>query len=952
MSLRKCLCLILALSMLLSFAAGCAQQEGVPTTSTNDPTSSQSPTETVPGDGDDEVIYKPQRPPDPGVVPPLPENNDFPENGIVWDMESIPDDLVASNYAAGKYGDNADFVAGNISFLGVDGKGYEGSRALAVRQNGNYVWADVYRIGIRTDKTSYTKWSEEMFWFWYDSTDCPASMTMEMEINDTHMPIGTEYFVMAEGETVAQLAGTMPEGYTGAGYARIPLLGNFKGWIGFPTSAFSTDLKRVASFTWHITNIPSGRTLYIDNFCLTSADEGPYGATLSRENKNVASADKPVWDMEKLPSNLLDSYWAVKDNANSVEDPSNFQVLAAAGKGVGGSTALRLLQKGKYHWADGVTISLTNDSSALNNWESGDILWFYADTTELYCNAAIDLWIDNKKAEIGSAVYGINEAGDIVKVYDMEEAWTNAGYGRIKLGAGYKGWVGVPLSAYPGEIVNVMNLYFHVGYSGETGSNRSIYLDEFWVLKEGVKPKTAFGANVDALAGNVPVDGPPPEETPEPAPGPDVQLTLPAEIWNVNNLPSDPIADGWAVIVYKDAGNYESGHTALSIVSGKGYQGSAAIKIQQLTGYHWGDVFDFDLTKDSSAVTLWGDGNKILWFYVDASEHTSAVCPDIMLGENKIATGSECYLVADGASSGTVVTVPEAWSGAGYGRFNLPVGFKGWVGAKLSSWGSGVYGSEKIRFHIGYSSSDIEGKSVYFDSFWITENATAPNGVKADGSQSEPSQPAKPGFLLWDAENASTSNMVSSTQNGQDTPVNSHFPGNVIAMGVDGKGYNGSKALGYAITDMNSNEYWGNHIKVHWERAGFNGNPAYDWTGYEMLWVWVDTSDYDASLSLRIKLEGKSGTGAKYYFWNGQGEPVEGGTITSGNPNWERMPLESGYKGWIGVELGKYVTNGLKLNEVWDIEFYFEPWDEATADNMIYIDELWLTSKGKTPEIS
>ena len=119
-----------------------------------------------------------------------------------------------------------------------------------------------------------------------------------------------------------------------------------------------------------------------------------------------------------------------------------------------------------------------------------------------------------------------------------------------------------------------------------------------------------------------------------------------------------------------------------------------------------------------------------------------------------------------------------------------------------------------------------------------------------------------------------------------------------------------------------------------------------------MLWFWVDTSAYSDAVSLRVKLEGKSGNGAAYYLWDGTNDPVAGGTISSGDPYWERMPLETGYKGWIGIELAKYVSGGLKLDQVWDVEFYFEPWDEATADKMIYIDELWLTSKDNTPEIS
>ena len=52
---------------------------------------------------------------------------------------------------------------------------------------------------------------------------------LEMEVNSNHMKIGSNYYVMEDGATTAELAGTLPEGYNGAGYARIPLQGGFNG---------------------------------------------------------------------------------------------------------------------------------------------------------------------------------------------------------------------------------------------------------------------------------------------------------------------------------------------------------------------------------------------------------------------------------------------------------------------------------------------------------------------------------------------------------------------------------------------------------------------------------------------------------------------------------------------------------------------------------------------------
>jgi hypothetical protein len=79
-----------------------------------------------------------------------------------------------------------------------------------------------------------------------------------------------------------------------------------------------------------------------------------------------------------------------------------------------------------------------------------------------------------------------------------------------------------------------------------------------------------------------------------------------------------------------------------------------------------------------------------------------------------------------------------------------------------------------------------------------------------------------------------------------------------------------------------------------------------------------------------------------------------GGTISSSS--WENFSVSAGYKGWIGIELGAYVTNGLSLDGVWDILFYIEPWndrgnDGQTVNKTLYIDELWLTKLDQVPNI-
>ena len=172
----------------------------------------------------------------------------------------------------------------------------------------------------------------------------------------------------------------------------------------------------------------------------------------------------------------------------------------------------------------------------------------------------------------------------------------------------------------------------------------------------------------------------------------------------------------------------------------------------------------------------------------------------------------------------------------------------------------------------------------------------------------------------------------------------------LIAKGVNGKGYDGSRALAYGMKAMPNDQYWGNHLRLHWKGAGF----SYDWSNSEMLWFWVDSSEFSSAQSIRVQIEGKKGDGSKYYLWDGENELVLGGTIASGDPTWGRMPMPAGFVGWVGIELDGYIANGLDLTKVWNVEFYFEPWNEAseTDTKLLYIDELWLTKKQQLPDLS
>lgn len=221
----------------------------------------------------DRSAAEPKRPDDPGTIAPLEKQNVLPEDGVVWDMENIPDDLLADGWAAAEYSGNDEWTEDNVKILGEDGKGYEGSRALGIRQNGRYSWTDVYSIGIGKDETAFCNWAAgDVLSFWYDTTGLSGSFIMlEIEVNSTHLQMGIPYYIMDEDGSAWE-EGSIPEGYDNAGYGRVPLPANSRGRIGLQLSGYAADLRRVESIRIHLAGQPGEGILYLDDFrVLTSS---------------------------------------------------------------------------------------------------------------------------------------------------------------------------------------------------------------------------------------------------------------------------------------------------------------------------------------------------------------------------------------------------------------------------------------------------------------------------------------------------------------------------------------------------------------------------------------------------------------------------------------------------------------------------------------------------------
>ena len=909
--LKRMICLTLVICFVLGCIVGCNR-----TQPSNDPSNPNQP-------------GGPFRPDDPGVIAPLADDRAFPEDGVVWNMENIPDDLIETKWATPNWASNDSFVKDNVSILGVNGKGYQGSRALAVRQNGPYSWADIYTIGLKKDDTAALNWSSgEMLWVWYDSREVGTAMTMELELNGTRMGMGYPFFTMAQDENIAKKGGSTPEAYTGAGYGRIPLKMDYVGWVGVPLEAFGERIGKVKSIYLHVAyngQPKLGGAVYFDNFCVTAKDAGPMGAGLSNESAKLATSDKPAWNMENIPNDLLASHWAESLGWNGYV-AGNVSVLGTSGSGVKGSRALTFRQNGAYSGADVFSLNLTTDESAYTDWTGGEMLWFWMNTKGLRDDLRLDLWIDDRRPAVGTPYYGIGYDLTKQQAGTLPKAWDGADYGRITIGANYAGWVGIPLSAYGSEITDIINVQFHLAYSGDNSKGRTVYFDEFWITKANEVPKTASGASVTILRGGI--DGIDPDVGPK--------LSLPAEVWSMEGLPSDPVASDMIYAEYPNHESYRAGNVTFARAVGKGYEGSNALQIKQNGHYEGIDIFKIDLSRDATAKRNWA-GGKMLWLWMDTSEMPCGVKFDLWIDGARPIVGAEYYTVAEGDSTATQRFAAEAWTGGGYGRFALSPGFTGWVGIPFTAFPNGLSSASLLELHIAYAGEPEIGKSVYIDSFWVRDDEQAPNGVSVTLPEDKDLKWSATA-PVWDMEKL-PANLQTSGWASADYDYDPDYRlDNTQYLGADGQGRKQTRAL---EARFNGSYSWAD---VYTLNLKADSTAKTDWTGGEMLWFFVNAKSLGADVELELVLQGKKiNAGAGYYTVQDGACVKKGELITAWDGN-GRVPVEAGYVGWLGLPLSGYGKTGLVRNITLHIAG-----NGVTAGASLYLDELWITAKDGVP---
>lgn len=409
----------------------------------------------------------------------------------LWNMETLPNDLLACSIAVPYYPDAADYQAGNVTLTAASGKGVNGSKALAITQNGAGCWADVFQIYPERDYgASYDIGDAEMLWFWADARQFSSTVSMTLRVDGRYLYIGDAFYVTSGSSAVRK---TISDSWDGI-HGNIWVDGGFCGWVGLPFSSFVTRPNSLANLYLSFGASQSiGKTLYLDNFSVSSGTATPGAFTFAGHTVSgkAATPTAPVWDMEALPEDLLKTALA----SCSGNTRRNVRVLEAEGKGFGGSDALQLLQYGPYDSSDVLTLNTANAADFASNWRSGDMLLFWVDASEYAgMQVSIDLTVGGKALPANTAWYK-ERSGFLVKAGTTVEPYENAGFGRLTLHSGFCGWLGIPLTNFKGGLHDAGSIRLHLSYSGSDVIRKSVYLDEFRVITGNRLPDgTATGA--------------------------------------------------------------------------------------------------------------------------------------------------------------------------------------------------------------------------------------------------------------------------------------------------------------------------------------------------------------------------------------------------------------------------------------------------------------------------
>ena len=195
---------------------------------------------------------------------------------VVWGMNDLPENLVSAGWATAEFGSVGDYNPENVTVTKGSGMGFEGGDALAITQVQSGNWADIYRLHpAEMDSSYFGSWTgQEILWFWADATQAQSDMTVELVLDSTTPMVGYDCYTLDDSGNVIR-TDKLVRAYDGdISYGVIPVGAGFKGWLGVPLAAY-TGLQGASTLRLYLRNTQPGDVLYLDEFCVSNADEVP-----------------------------------------------------------------------------------------------------------------------------------------------------------------------------------------------------------------------------------------------------------------------------------------------------------------------------------------------------------------------------------------------------------------------------------------------------------------------------------------------------------------------------------------------------------------------------------------------------------------------------------------------------------------------------------------------------
>ncbi len=212
--------------------------------------------------------------------------------------------------------------------------------------------------------------------------------------------------------------------------------------------------------------------------------------------------------------------------------------------------------------------------------------------------------------------------------------------------------------------------------------------------------------------------------------------------------------------------------------------------------------------------------------------------------------------------------------------------------------------------------------------------------VSVLGGISLPTQAAAPedAVLIWDMENVPENLYEADWAWDYAERDGGHYHGVVDAKRAEGKGVDGSTAVGITYKKGAQNVLYGNGVSL---RIAKDESAENDLLGATQLWFWVDFSKFTSELKLDMQLNGASlRIGRTYFYQSGRKIITERTPLAYTGATYGRLKLPTGYKGWVGVDIKAF---GTPFGEIEHIGFNFECGnDGANFPKTWYVDQFMV----------